>query len=95
MTFSHPLGLESRKWGYDDGCAVMQGIIRTAFPDDPPPFHITFELSDDPSGYKLKLRRFIIKTPIGRVELEPLYLTYAGTFGMCGVFRDTLYRQLM
>ena len=90
MSFAHPHGLPSLEWSYDDAKALMQALVRDVFNGQPVPFHITFEIhrDDESQPSRLRTRHFLITSERGRVDLEPLYLTYLGTFGMLAVFYD-------
>ena len=66
------------------------GKVRDLFNGAPPPFHLTFEVPSEQQGVRAKLRRFIIKTDGGHVDLEPISVTYDAAFGMCSVFADDI-----
>ena len=87
----------------DRGRALeLQGRPRRHGPDyhhdlcDPAlgPFTVAFDLADAPSkGYHRYLRRSIIRTPLGLVELEPLAIGYDAVFGMCSVFQESAKKR--
>lgn len=91
LTFAHPDGRPAEAWDYDDGRIVMERVIQTiVFDPLPQRFSIFYEHCDGDSEQLGALRRFVVRTTRGTVTLEPLPVSYAATFGMCGVFADRL-----
>jgi hypothetical protein len=89
--FGHPDGRLSKDWGYQDGRAVMAHVIDAiafeSWTGGERQFTVRFEVG---TGLPSRgLRQFIVWTPRGTVTLEPLDLSYAGTFGMCSVFEES------
>ena len=50
-------------------------------------FSISFDFAGSAAD-PTHLRRFLIHTPRGTVEFEPLDVSYDAAFGLCSVFRD-------
>jgi hypothetical protein len=88
VSFAHPDGEPSEDWTYDDAQNIMRALVGDVFDGEPIPFHITFELDGDPGDVRIRPRRYFIKCERGHVELEPLLLSYLGTFGMSSVFHQ-------
>ena len=94
LTFAHPDGRPAEAWDYEDGRIVMELVIQTiVFDPQPQRFSIFYEHCDGDSEQLGALRRFVVRTARGTVTLEPLPVSYAATFGMCGVFADRLSRR--
>lgn len=91
LTFAHPDGRPAEAWDYNDGRMVMERVVQTiVFDPLPQGFSISYEHCDGDSEQLGALRRFVVRTARGTVTLEPLPVSYAATFGMCGVFADRL-----
>jgi len=94
LTFAHPDGRPAEAWDYDDGRIVMELVIQTiVFDPQPQRFSIFYEHCDGDTAQFGALRRFVVRTTRGTVTLEPLPVSYAATFGMCGVFADRLLHR--